>query len=135
LNFKHILGSNEGDSEPYIQWYDSDSPNVSDYIKKRLEPQLKWYDNRSRISMYRYHGLQLLTIFFGVIIPVINIVDIPNNDFIIRLTSAILGSIIVGIIGHKFCRNCSVELDPDDTRRSRQNSVRENLQQSTHTQA
>jgi hypothetical protein len=49
--------------------------------------------------MNRYYSLQLLTILFGTIIPVINIIDIPNNDFVIRLTSAILASIIVGITG------------------------------------
>jgi Protein of unknown function (DUF4231) len=71
MDFKRILGLGE-DTEPYIQWYDS-SPNVSDYIMKRLEPQLEWYDSKSRISMNRYYSLQLLTILFGTIIPVIDI--------------------------------------------------------------
>lgn len=95
--FERILGREK--DIPYIQWYDSDSPNVTDYIKKRLEPQISWYDYKSKVNMYRFHILQILTIFFGAVIPIINIVDIPNNDFIVRLTSAILASIIVGITG------------------------------------
>jgi hypothetical protein len=98
LFFERILGK-EKDNVPYIEWYDSDSPNISDYIKKRLQPQIVWYDEKSKVNMYRYHILQLLTIFFGVLIPVINIVPIDDNDFVIRIISAILGSIIVGITG------------------------------------
>lgn len=96
--FDRFLGK-EKDNMSYIQWYDSDSPNMADYIKKRLEPEIMYYDYKSRVNAYRYHLLQILTIFFGVIIPIINISEIPNNDFTVRIISSFLASMIVGITG------------------------------------
>jgi hypothetical protein len=49
--------------------------------------------------MYKYHFLKILNILFGVLFPVINIIDIEGNEFFTRITSAIFGSIIVGITG------------------------------------
>jgi Protein of unknown function (DUF4231) len=90
--------SKEGDAEPYIQWYNTEKPpDVSDYIKKRLELQLNWYDNKAKDNMYRYHKLQILIIGASVLIPIVNVVD--GNDLVVRIISSILGSAIVGATG------------------------------------
>jgi hypothetical protein len=92
--------STEGSSgaEPYIQWYNIERPpNVSDYIKKRLELQLNWYDNKAKDNMYRYHKLQILIIGVSILIPIVNVVD--GNDLVVRIVSSILGGIIVGATG------------------------------------
>jgi hypothetical protein len=99
---KRLFGhSKEGDAEPYIQWYNTEKPpKASDYIKKRLELQLNWYDNKAKDNMYRYHKLQILIIGASVLIPIVNVVDgADGNDLIVRIVSSILGSMIVGATG------------------------------------
>jgi hypothetical protein len=96
---KRLFGnSKEGDVEPYIQWYSTEKPpNVSDYIKNRLERQLNWYHNKAKDNMYRYHELQILIIGVSVLIPIVNVID--GNDLVVRIISSILGGMIVGATG------------------------------------
>ena len=42
---------------------------VEDYIEKRLDNQINWYDKKSKINKSRYRILKLLVIIFSVMIP------------------------------------------------------------------
>jgi uncharacterized protein DUF4231 len=85
-------------SEDYVDLYDTATPNILDYVKKRLEPQIKWYDNKAKDALYMFYSFQALIIVFGAIIPIINIVNYPDNTAI-RITSSILGGFITIITG------------------------------------
>ena len=81
-----------------MQWYDTDKqPNVSDYIKYRLKPQLEWYDGKAKDNLDRYHILQILIIGVSVLIPIVNVVG--GIDLGVRIASSILGSMVVGATG------------------------------------
>jgi hypothetical protein len=59
---RRLFGTSK-EAEPYIECYTTEKPpNVSDYIKNRLERQLNWYHNKAKDNMYRYYGLQILII-------------------------------------------------------------------------
>jgi len=81
-----------------FEWYDSDKqPNVSDYIKKRLENQLNWYDKRAKAHLYRYYEIQVLILGVSALIPIVNVVG--GYEMTIRVISSVLGAIIVGATG------------------------------------
>ena len=91
------LFSPKSNTESYANWYDKENPNISDYIKNRLEPQINWYNNKAKSNTFRYHVLQLLTLGIAALIPIINVVQ--GADLATRIISAILGSMIVAIAG------------------------------------
>lgn len=66
-----------------------------DYIKNRLDDQLQYYENNSKGNKNRYHGFQVLIIVSGALIPIINSIDYAGIE--IRVVSAVLGSVILGI--------------------------------------
>lgn len=81
-----------------FEWYESEKqPNISDYMKKRLENQLNWYDKKAKGNLYRYYEIQILVLGVGVLIPIVNVVGGP--EMAIRIISSILGAIIVGATG------------------------------------
>lgn len=71
--------------------------NVQDYIKTVLEPQIKWYEKRANSNKARYHICQITIIITSALIPVINAVDFAPAE--IRITSSILGVVVIGITG------------------------------------
>ncbi len=77
--------------------YDNENPDISIYIKNWLEPQINWYNSKAKYNTFRYHVLQLLTIGFAALIPIINVFE--GAELSIRIISAILGSMIVAIAG------------------------------------
>ena len=47
----------------------SDQSKQEDYLKERLEDQIKWYDRKSSINQKMYKRLQLVTIVTAACIP------------------------------------------------------------------
>ena len=72
----------------------SESP---DYVNTRLAEQLEWYSKKASQNKSRFHSLQIIIIIIGATIPLVNLVDFAPTE--IRVISAILGSVIVGISG------------------------------------
>ena len=70
----------------------SSSPN---YNESRLNDQIKWYSSKASSNKKRYHGLQIVIILVAAVIPIVNIIDFAPVE--IRLTSSILGAIVVAI--------------------------------------
>jgi len=64
------------------------------YVKNRLDDQIKWYSNKANSNKSRYHGSQVLIIIAGAFIPVINIVDFPPIET--RIITTILAGTIIG---------------------------------------
>ena len=69
----------------------------SDYVNTRLADQLKWYSEKATSNKSRFHTLQISVIIIGAIIPLVNLIDFAPTE--IRVISAILGSVIVGVSG------------------------------------
>src|SRR5918994_1012903 len=86
--------------ESYLDIYDNDKPNISDYITNRFERQVNWYHQKATDSRIIFYVCQALIIVFGAIVPIINVVG-PNttDNLAIRITSSILGSLITIIAG------------------------------------
>ncbi len=69
----------------------------TNYSEERLDVQIKWYSTKASENKSSFHRSQITIIIIGVLIPVVNIIDFASIE--IRMISAILGSIIVGITG------------------------------------
>jgi Protein of unknown function (DUF4231) len=81
-----------------FEWYNPDKqPNVSDYMKKRLENQLNWYDKKAKSNLNRYYVIQILILGFSALIPIVNVVG--GYEMTIRIISSVLGAIILGATG------------------------------------
>jgi Protein of unknown function (DUF4231) len=79
-------------------WYDDKSPNILEYIEKRLKPSIEWYEKKAYDNMLRYHLFQIVIIIAGVAIPIVNVVPVPGSDSTtVKIISSILGGIIVGL--------------------------------------
>jgi hypothetical protein len=85
-------------AKPYFNMYGKDTPDVSDYITNRLEPQINWYNNKATDNMYRYNMFQVLTLGISALIPIVNVINFEDN-ISVRVTSAILGGLIAAITG------------------------------------
>lgn len=69
----------------------------TNYSEDRLDGQIKYYSDTASKNKSNFHRLQITIIIVSALIPVVNIIDFAS--FEIRLISAILGAIIVGITG------------------------------------
>lgn len=69
--------------------------DISEYIKNRVEGQINWYEEKANHNKKSFHICQTIIIITSAIIPIINIIDFAT--FEIRITSSILGGIIVGL--------------------------------------
>jgi cytolysin (calcineurin-like family phosphatase) len=54
--FGHF-SSISNDTESYVNWYDKENPNISDYIENRHEPQINWYNSKAKTNT----ELQIIT--------------------------------------------------------------------------
>lgn len=78
----------------------SKKPTVNDYIEKRYQRQLIWYEKYARNSRITFYILQFLVILISALIPVINVFPSSSvNADSIKIWSAILGALIVIILG------------------------------------
>jgi hypothetical protein len=77
-------------------------PTVQEYIENRFKDQLEWYEKHSKSSMIKFYLCQVVIVFFGAIIPIINVLPTgdPNLDpNLIKVSSAIFGGTIVVATG------------------------------------
>jgi hypothetical protein len=58
-----------------VKDFDKENPDISDYIKNRLEPQINWYNSKAKSNTFRYHVLQLLKLGIAALIPIINVFE------------------------------------------------------------
>ena len=81
---------------PEMEWYQCESPNITSYFENRFKPAIGWYNKKASDHMRRFHLLQVIIIVMPVMIPIINLVPNSNSNDL-KLLSAILGGIIVGV--------------------------------------
>ena len=65
-----------------------------DYLTERFQISLDYYEKRAKESRNKFLAFQLIIIFTGAIIPVINLPTLIT-DLHIRLLSSVLGAIVV----------------------------------------
>ena len=63
-----------------------------DYIKNRLEPQMKYYSQKCASLQKEYYALSIISIVVNAIIPIFTIAI--DNFFIIKYIIAILSAIL-----------------------------------------
>lgn len=66
--------------------------DIKEYIEKRLDPQIKWYDNKSIKAQKTYKRLQVIEIVTASSIPILAGYSVSNNW--IALLTAVCGSVI-----------------------------------------
>jgi hypothetical protein len=64
-----------------------------DYIKERLDDQLKWHGSKARENKKKFQMLQVIIIIVGALVPIVNSIG-PAGDWL-RIISSVLGGIIV----------------------------------------
>jgi hypothetical protein len=85
--------------ESYLDRYNTEKPDISDYITNRFETQLNWYHNKATDSRIIFYVCQGLIIVFGAMVPIINVAGPDVDSLSIRITSSILGALITIIAG------------------------------------
>jgi Protein of unknown function (DUF4231) len=64
--------------------FNNDKPTtVQDYIENRFKDQLKWYEDHAKSSMIKYYSCHVVIVFFGAIIPIINVFSPDTDAFMI----------------------------------------------------
>jgi len=96
----HVFPDEPESEEEYSGMEKKDiSENMKNYLKYRFKGTRKYCKKRVRQSMYNFFVVQVITIFVSALIPIINVTDLGGNDYLIRLVSSVLGSIIVILTG------------------------------------
>jgi Protein of unknown function (DUF4231) len=84
-------------------WYDEnlDKFTEKDYVKTRVRPFADRLYHKASNHMRNFYTLQILVIVFGALIPIINVVNFtnPNDQWTVRILSAILGAAVVATTG------------------------------------
>jgi|SRR5215216_5710768 len=97
----HDGSEGEKNKDGLIKYYNFNNgrvPSALDYIEKRFKEQLKWYEKHAKSSMYKFYLCQVIIVFFGTIIPIINV--LPTSDpNMIKVSSAIFGGTIIVATG------------------------------------
>jgi len=75
------------------------SDDTSDYKNKRLEEQIKWHSQKARHNKSRFRLYQIIVIFAGAIIPIVNVIDPVDLDLATRIISSVLGGMIAVVTG------------------------------------
>jgi hypothetical protein len=75
----------------------SHSGGQSDYKLERLQEQIKWHSKKARHNKIRYKITEVIIIFIGAIIPVVNVLQFA--DLQTRIVSSILGATVMIITG------------------------------------
>ncbi|CAJ1315885.1 DUF4231 domain-containing protein [Paenibacillus nuruki] len=71
--------------------------NEYDYMKDRLEQQMKWYDDTSKSAQKTYKWLKRIELIAAGLIPVLSIIS-PDNIFLIFII-AFLGATVLAMEG------------------------------------
>ena len=69
----------------------------TEYLSKRLDNQIDWYDKKSKWNQNRYKLLRILEISFGALIPILT--PFISDYTLIKILIATLGGLIAVIIG------------------------------------
>jgi hypothetical protein len=64
-----------------------------DYVKERLDDQLKWHGSKARENKKKFEILQIIIIVTGALVPIVS-TAVPAGDWL-RIISSVLGGIIV----------------------------------------
>lgn len=65
--------------------------DVNEYIEKRLDPEIKWYSQKSSINQKRYKVTQIIEIILATFIPLLSAYsDIKFVPFTVGLFGAII---------------------------------------------
>jgi uncharacterized protein DUF4231 len=83
----------------YYNFNNDKPPTVQDYIENRFKDQLKWYEEHAKSSMIKYYACQVVIVFFGAIIPIINVLSPATDAYAIRLLSSFFGGTIIVATG------------------------------------
>ena len=68
----------------------------TNYKEERLEEQIRWHSKKARQNKLKFRLCQIIILIAGTIIPIINVAGIGD---LTRITSSIIGGIIVIITG------------------------------------
>jgi hypothetical protein len=79
----------------YYDFINDKHPSVKNYIDNRFKDQLKWYEDHAKSSMIKYYACQVVIVFFGVIIPIVNVLAPTTDNYLIRLLSSFFGGTII----------------------------------------
>ena len=71
------------------------------YLETRWVGQKNYYSKNAAKNKNKYHGMQIILIATGALIPIINTINIDDVQVLgdIRLASSILGGIILAVTG------------------------------------
>lgn len=68
--------------------------NANDYLVKRIDDQIDWYEKKSSLNQKRYKQLQLAAIIFSSAIPLLTAISFESLEIVIRFVIALLGALI-----------------------------------------
>jgi hypothetical protein len=68
----------------------------SDYKTDRLEEQIKWHSSKARRNKRRFRMYEIIVIFAGAVIPIINVIGLEPTT---RVISSVLGGLIAIVAG------------------------------------
>ena len=68
----------------------SDETKQEDYLKNRLEDQIKWYNGKSSKNQSMYKGLQLVSIVVAACIPFFSLLDPPFLKYVVGAMGVLL---------------------------------------------
>ncbi|PIE86288.1 MAG: hypothetical protein CSA05_01230 [Bacteroidia bacterium] len=68
--------------------------NEKDYIKSRVDDQIKWYDAKSTLNQKMYKRLKFFEIFFSVSIPVLTAIQAGSDIGWILYLIGLFGALI-----------------------------------------
>lgn len=63
-----------------------------DYLKNRLDDQIKWYGKKSKTNQNWHKRLQTIKVILAVSIPVVTL--FINDEFLLKIVVAVLGALI-----------------------------------------
>jgi Protein of unknown function (DUF4231) len=72
--------------------------NAEEYIKERLEPEIDWYDSKSKGNKRGYYLLRIIEIFCAIAIPFLT-GYLTDSSLNLRTVVGILGVVIALIAG------------------------------------
>jgi hypothetical protein len=67
--------------------------NHEEYIEKRLQDQIDWYDKKSLTNQKTFKRLKIVEIIAAALIPFLSGISISNNEF------RLIGTIVIGLLG------------------------------------
>jgi hypothetical protein len=73
------------------------SDDKSDYKLERLQEQIDWHSEKAHQNKRRFRISEMIIIFVGALIPVINVLEFADLET--RIVSSVLGATIVIVTG------------------------------------